>query len=84
MIPLINVLLLTVIGAINHQTTHHLLPWVIQSHYQKITPIIKQACEEFGLKYNCVNTTWEAVSLHLQHLKRCGQLLTNKEDDKNK
>ena len=76
--------LTAVIGAINHQTTHHLFPSVIQSHYQKITPIIKQACEEFGIRYNCVNTTQEAVYRHLQHLKRFGQLLTNRENNKNK
>ena len=26
-----------VTGALNHQTTHHLFPGVIQSHYPKIT-----------------------------------------------
>ena len=72
-----------IIGAINHQTTHHLFPWIIQSHYRKITPIIKQACKEFGVKYNGVNTIWEAIHCHLQHLKRFGQLRTNEVNNKN-
>ena len=70
------------IGAINHQTAHHLFPGIIQSHYQKITPIIKQACEEFGIKYNHVDTAWEAVSRHLQHLRRLGQLICRESDKK--
>lgn len=60
-------------GALNHQTTHHLFPGVIQSHLTKITPIVKQTCEEFGLQYHCVETAQAAVDEHIQHLKRLGQ-----------
>ena len=60
-------------GALNHQTTHHLFPGVIQSHYMKITPIVKQTCEEFGLKYHYVDTTTEAIGCHFNHLKALGQ-----------
>ncbi|XP_019850089.1 PREDICTED: acyl-lipid (8-3)-desaturase-like [Amphimedon queenslandica] len=60
-------------GALNHQTTHHLFPGVIQSHYRLITPIIKKTCEEFGIKYHYVDTTKEALGCHLEHLRRLGQ-----------
>eukprot|EP00731_Ephydatia_muelleri_P003875 Em0002g51a len=60
-------------GALNHQTTHHLFPGVLQSHYKKITPIVKKTCEEFGLKYNHVDTAAEAVECHINHLKVLGQ-----------
>ena len=60
-------------GALNHQTTHHLFPGVIQSHYRLITPIIKKTCEEFGIKYHYVDTTQEALGCHLEHLRRLGQ-----------
>jgi fatty acid desaturase len=60
-------------GALNHQTTHHLFPGVIQSHYPKITPIVAKTCEEFGIKYHYVNTTTEAIGCHVNHLKMLGQ-----------
>ena len=60
-------------GALNHQTTHHLFPGVIQSHYPKITPIVEQTCKEFGITYHYVDTTREALGCHIQHLKRLGQ-----------
>eukprot|EP00731_Ephydatia_muelleri_P000259 Em0001g259a len=62
-----------VTGALNHQTTHHLFPGVLQSHYMKITPIVKKTCEEFGVKYHHVNTTTEALGCHINHLKVLGQ-----------
>ena len=60
-------------GALNHQTTHHLFPGVIQSHYPKITPIVEQTCKEFGIKYHYVGTTTEALRCHINHLKKLGQ-----------
>ena len=60
-------------GALNHQTTHHLFPGVIQSHYPKITPIVEETCKEFGITYHYVDTTREALNCHIQHLKKLGQ-----------
>ena len=64
-------------GALNHQTTHHLFPGVIQSHYPKITPIVEKTCREFGLKYHHVETTKEALACHVNHLKKLGQKRTD-------
>ena len=72
------------LGALNHQTTHHLFPGIIQSHYRKITPIVVQTCKEFGIKYNYVDTTSEALACHLLHLKRLGQCLVYGNDDDKK
>ena len=66
-----------VTGALNHQTTHHLFPGVIQSHYPKITPIVEQTCREFGITYHYVDTTRQAVSCHIEHLKKLGQVADN-------
>ena len=60
-------------GALNHQTTHHLFPGIIQSHYPKITPIAEQTCKEFGITYHYVNTTREALGCHIEHLRKLGQ-----------
>ena len=61
-------------GALNHQVAHHLFPGVIQSHYVKLTPIVRQTCLEFGVPYHYVGTTKEAFDCHVAHLKRLGQL----------
>ena len=60
-------------GSLNHQTAHHLFPGVIQSHYKHITPIVRDTCKEFGIKYQCVPTYWEALGCHFNHLKKLGQ-----------
>ena len=60
-------------GALNHQVTHHLFPGIIQSHYKKISPIVRQTCEEFGLQYHYVSTMREAFNCHIAHLKALGQ-----------
>lgn len=64
-------------GSLNHQVSHHLFPGVIQSHYPKITPIVRQTCAEYGVNYLCVPTTWDAICSHLGHLKRMGQEHSN-------
>ncbi len=65
-------------GALNHQTAHHLFPGIIQSHYIRITPIVEQACKEFGITYHHVDTTTEALGCHINHLRRLGQQSSSK------
>ncbi|XP_015751647.1 PREDICTED: acyl-lipid (8-3)-desaturase-like [Acropora digitifera] len=60
-------------GALNHQTAHHLFPDVNQIYYPQITPIVRQACKEFGVRYNYKDTFTEALGAHIGHLKRLGQ-----------
>ena len=60
-------------GALNHQTAHHLFPGVSQFYYPQITPIVRQACKEFGVRYNYKDTFTEALGAHIGHLKRLGQ-----------
>ncbi len=40
------------IGALNHQTAHHLFPGICQFHYMALTPIVVRTCREFGVKYS--------------------------------
>ncbi|XP_015777022.1 PREDICTED: acyl-lipid (8-3)-desaturase-like isoform X1 [Acropora digitifera] len=60
-------------GALNHQTAHHLFPGVSQIYYPQITPIVRQACKEFGVRYNYKDTFTEALGAHIGHLKTLGQ-----------
>ena len=41
-----------ILGALNHQTAHHLFPGVLQYYYPQITPIIQAACKEFNVPYH--------------------------------
>jgi len=60
-------------GALNHQTTHHLFPGVSQIYYPEITPIVRETCKEFGVRYNYKDTFFQALGAHIGHLKRLGQ-----------
>ena len=60
-------------GALNHQTAYQLFPGVAQIYYPQITPIIVQACKEFGVRYNYKDTMFDALGAHISHLKMLGQ-----------
>jgi fatty acid desaturase len=61
------------LGALNHQTAHHLFPGIAQCFYPIVTPIVKQTCEEFGIEYHCCNSLWDAMKSHIGHLKQLGR-----------
>eukprot|EP01138_Halocafeteria_seosinensis_P013788 gb/GECG01014080.1/.p1 GENE.gb/GECG01014080.1/~~gb/GECG01014080.1/.p1 ORF type:complete len:483 (+),score=35.56 gb/GECG01014080.1/:1-1449(+) len=60
-------------GALNYQITHHLFPSVSQYHYPDIAPIVKQTCEEYGIKYRVEPSFWAAFCAHIKHLYDLGQ-----------
>lgn len=66
---LLNILL----GGLNYQVEHHLFPQVSHSHYYKISPIVKQTAEEYGIPYHEAPTFFSAVHSHYRHLKKMGQ-----------
>ncbi|KNC79629.1 Delta(5) fatty acid desaturase [Sphaeroforma arctica JP610] len=59
-------------GALNHQTTHHIVPQVNQYYYPEISPIVRQAAKEFNIPYHYKETYSEAIGGHLQHLYNLG------------
>jgi len=60
-------------GGLNHQTSHHLFPHMLQSYYPQITPIVRKTCKEFGVRYNYFPTFWEALCCHFRHLQEMGR-----------
>lgn len=60
-------------GALNHQVAHHLFPYVLQSYYPLITPIIQETCAEFGIKYNCEANLFQVIRNHIKYLFEMGQ-----------
>ena len=64
---------MSALGALNHQTAHHLFPGVAQCFYPLVTPIVKQTCEEFGIEYHCRDSLWDAMKSHVGYLKQMGR-----------
>ena len=38
-------------GGINYQIEHHLFPTLCHVHYERIQPIVRQACKEYAIPY---------------------------------
>lgn len=60
-------------GGLNYQIEHHLFPKISHIHYPEISKIIRQACEEFGVKYIEYPKMRKAIASHLTYLKSVGQ-----------
>ncbi|XP_068697352.1 uncharacterized protein [Montipora foliosa] len=60
-------------GTINHQVAHHLFPEINQIYYPQITPIVRETCKEFGIKYRCVDTIFDSLGCHIRYLKKMGR-----------
>jgi len=57
-------------GYLNYQVMHHLFPSVAPHFYPALLPILKETCKEFNIEYNIVNSFWQAVRDHWDHLKQ--------------
>jgi linoleoyl-CoA desaturase len=68
-----NWLLSWYIGGLNYQIEHHLFPQICHVHYPALAPVVRQTCEEFGLRYS-VNPTFRAgVASHFRWLRQMGR-----------
>ena len=45
-------------GGINFQIEHHLFPSLSSHRLKKISPIVKQCCEDFNINYHVENNPW--------------------------
>merc|ERR1719491_286008 len=55
-------------NGLNLQVVHHLFPQVGWGHYKELSPIIREVCKEFGVKYSTQPTFWAAVVSHFKYL----------------
>ncbi|MGF1635978.1 MAG: fatty acid desaturase family protein [Cyclobacteriaceae bacterium] len=60
------------VGGLNYQIEHHLFPNICHVHYEKISKIVKETTEEFGLPYKNISTFREALASHKRLLKELG------------
>ena len=61
------------VGGLNFQIEHHLFTKISHVHYPAISKIIKNTCEEFGIKYIEYKKMRHAIVSHALYLKRMGR-----------
>ena len=61
------------VGGLNFQIEHHLFPKISHIHYPAISKIIRQTCNEFGIKYIEYKRMTHAIISHVAYLKKLGQ-----------
>ena len=61
------------IGGLNYQIEHHLFPHVCHVHYPRLSKIVKDIAEKYGLPYNVQPTVYAALVEHGKMLKVLGK-----------
>ncbi len=67
-------LLSWLIGGLNYQIEHHLLPNICHIHYKKISGIVQQTAREYGIPYHTKRTLAGAVWDHIKMLRELGRM----------
>lgn len=60
-------------GGLNMQIEHHLFPYICHTHYRKISKIVEQTANEFGVPYIDNPTFVGAIKSHYRMLKTFGK-----------
>ncbi|MDH5396603.1 MAG: acyl-CoA desaturase [Cyclobacteriaceae bacterium] len=60
------------IGGLNYQIEHHLLPNVCHVHYKQLTGIVSKTAHEYGIPYNTKVTFVAAIKDHIKMLHLLG------------
>ncbi len=68
-----NKLVSWLVGGLNFQIEHHLFPKISHVHYPAISKIIRQVCEDYGIKYIEYPKVRYAVASHISFLKQLGR-----------
>ncbi len=61
------------VGGTNYQIEHHLFPHICHIHYPRLSPIVRQTCEEFGITYSVYPTMLAGLLGHARALRRFGR-----------
>ena len=61
------------VGGLNFQIEHHLFPKISHVHYPALSKIIRQVCEEHGIKYIEYPRVHLAIASHVTFLKQLGR-----------
>lgn len=61
------------VGGLNFQVEHHLFPRISHVHYPALSKIVSRNCEQFGIKYNSIDTMAGAIRSHYRFMRLLGQ-----------
>ncbi len=62
------------IGGLNYQIEHHLLPNICHVHYKKLSNIVAETAREYGMPYNTKRTFVGAIMDHIGVLRKLGKM----------
>ncbi|MEX2594311.1 MAG: acyl-CoA desaturase [Anditalea sp.] len=62
------------IGGLNYQVEHHLLPHVCHVHYRKLSHIVAETAKEYGVPYHTKKTFLAAIVDHIKMLRQLGTM----------
>lgn len=60
-------------GALNYQSTHHLVPGYHQYYYPEAAKVIQAVAAEYKVEYKCMDTFSDALNSHLNYLHAMGR-----------
>lgn len=63
-----------IIGGLNYQVEHHLLPNICHVHYKKLSLIVAETAKEYGLPYHSKRNFVAAIGDHVKMLRQLGTL----------
>lgn len=66
-------LLFWLIGGLNYQVEHHVLPDVCHVHYKGLTKIVSDTAKEFGMPYHVKKSVIHAIGDHIKMLRSLGK-----------
>jgi linoleoyl-CoA desaturase len=61
------------VGGTNYQIEHHLFPQICHMHYPRLSPIVRQTCDEFGITYLVYPNMGAALVGHVRALREFGR-----------
>ena len=65
------------IGGLNYQVEHHLMPNICHIHYRKLSKIVAETAAEFNVPYNVKKTFLAALADHIKMLYQLGKKESN-------
>lgn len=66
-------LIFWLIGGLNYQVEHHVLPDVCHVHYKELTKIVSETAREFGMPYHVKRSVIHAIWDHTKMLRLLGK-----------
>ena len=62
------------IGGLNYQIEHHLMPNICHVHYKKLSRIVADTAKEYGMPYHIKKTFAAAIWDHIRMLRQLGKI----------